>query len=378
MIYKPTSILALTLSLSLIFQSPFAKSAGGRATSGASGGVTATGETIISPNATQTKTQSGTVTTTTTKTEAATAGGPNSYSATTVNTSVQDSRIAAQQADKSKNIENQGKSAGGMQMIGALAGAAGAAYSAYRMIPPATTCVKTGQGCMQAALWAAGIVASLAIAAAMMKAKKESDKTVADATVKPGGSLSDPTSPEAIQEAKIADRTAQAERSLKAAESKVPGLKTNLKAGTIQFPNGKVLTADQLGNPKAMASAGLSKDDIKTFDANFKEAMKAGEKEALKGMDKHVDNSYGDEIGVAGSNKGGGSGGVTAAGETGVPGTAVNHDPSQVSGLTRNFNGDPIGVSSDNLFTLVNRRYELHGQRNNFLVPQKSAALPAQ
>jgi len=74
------------------------------------------------------------------------------------------------------------------------------------------------------------------------------------------------------------------------------------------------------------------------------------------------------------------------SGGSGDPGTVAGYDeieaarqaaalaararargPAQVSGLSKNFNGDPIGVAGDSIFVMMSRRYQLKNSQNTFL-----------
>ncbi|MDW8191023.1 MAG: hypothetical protein RMK80_08615 [Pseudobdellovibrionaceae bacterium] len=46
-----------------------------------------------------------------------------------------------------------------------------------------------------------------------------------------------------------------------------------------------------------------------------------------------------------------------------------------LEGLSVKFNGEPIGVSEENIFTLINRRYELHAKNQSLILPVPKSAL---
>jgi len=67
----------------------------------------------------------------------------------------------------------------------------------------------------------------------------------------------------------------------------------------------------------------------------------------------------------------GGSGGTstsaTAMAEGAQAGSGAARKPSSVVGMSRDFNGDRIGVAQDSLFGMLHRRYQLHNNNNSFL-----------
>lgn len=59
--------------------------------------------------------------------------------------------------------------------------------------------------------------------------------------------------------------------------------------------------------------------------------------------------------------------GARGTASVGAEGTASK--TALLAGLSKNFNGDPIGIAEENIFTLVNRRYQLHAKTQTLLVP---------
>lgn len=70
----------------------------------------------------------------------------------------------------------------------------------------------------------------------------------------------------------------------------------------------------------------------------------------------------------------GGNGGTNAANsglaEGGLAAGAAgakSRRPSSVAGMSKDFNGDKIGVAQDSLFEMLHRRYRVHNDANSFL-----------
>jgi hypothetical protein len=324
-----------------------------------------TNPTQTGPSTTTTVNNGQTTTTITTTQTTSTSPGLNSLNPTLVNTTTQNNQIANQQNNLGGNVKNQGSNASGAQMLGMLAGLAGAAFSGYKAAQAAATCPK-GPECPMTPLWILGALASAAVAMAMGKAKNKSDNTVADVT---GGNLGGTGTNTTTTDVTQTPEYKETERNLQAAASKIPGMSVNMRTGTLKFPNGKEIKASDLGNKQAMAAAGMSGDEIAGFEAAFKQAMKEGEKKAKS---KGIDANQGNEGEIAGG-AGGSSRAMTSSNDNpgygGMAANAVNRDPAQVAGLSKNFNGEPIGVASENLFTLINRRYDHKAQHDTFIIP---------
>ncbi len=129
--------------------------------------------------------------------------------------------------------------------------------------------------------------------------------------------------------------------------------------------NGKEYSASDLSSPQAMAAAGISPDLIKSAMATAGKL----EKEAAKRLGAHT--------AAMGYEEGGGSASASAASSNyntdsspTYSGTGrVPRDPASinVAGLTKNFNGDPIGVAADSIFQMMTRRYKLKEKQNSFI-----------
>lgn len=145
------------------------------------------------------------------------------------------------------------------------------------------------------------------------------------------------------------------------AESK--GIKIDPNTGIVRTSDGKEInTADASSMSAALGGDGYKK---------LMDEVKKSEADALRKVDqiKVSADTYGvggggaeislAEAGYADSESGAGGG---AGGGLGTR----NRRPAQVSGLTKNFNGDPIGVSGDSIFMMMSRRYKLKSNQNSF------------
>lgn len=344
---------SLVTAVSMTFATPIAWGAGGRAS-----GVQTTGDTTGTTPSTATAT-----TTSTTSTSTTTSSNPlTTYTGTTIDTSSQNNAIQQTEVNKAVNTQDTGKSASNAQNMGMIAGLIGAAFSGAMA---AATCSKTPPD-PSCPAWIMGALASALVAAAMGNAKGKSDQTVGDVTVGGGGTTPTPTPTDVTQTPEYKET----ERNLQAAASKVPGMQVNMKTGTVKLPDGRTLNAADLGDAKALAASGLSPSEIAGFQDAFKTAMKKGAEEAkVKGLDASTGDSFEDTFGAGGGPGSSLADSADGAGGAGGLGSGVRRDPAQVAGLTRNYNGEPIGVASENLFTLINRRYDHKAQHDTFILP---------
>jgi hypothetical protein len=256
-------------------------------------------------------------------------------------------------------IQSSGSKSSGKNMVGVLMGVAAAGFCAVK-IPPACFSATTNRA--MCALYVAGLAASVMVTANMMKAKKTSDGTV-DAVTVGGNTNSSSALPPAIN----GSPDWQAAQSTLAA-LKEKGWKIDTDKGVVTDPSGKSYTSDQFSSSAGIAKAGGS-GQMAELTAAQKSIGKAAEAKvkAADGSDM-----FGGEIGG-----GGGKPAISVDGSLGndsptgavasTQGLGINRDPAQVAGMTKNLGGDPIGVSGDSLFKMIDRRYELHNTQGSFL-----------
>lgn len=152
---------------------------------------------------------------------------------------------------------------------------------------------------------------------------------------------------------------------------KEAGYKMNEKGLT--NPDGSFVPANAFDSPSAMAAAGIDAGAISESQRTLEAAL-AGAHGASGGSDSAKVSSVDLNIDAAG----GGGGGDNAyqgdaGGEEGLTGLpnpfALNSEKKAalVAGKTVNFDGEPIGVSGQNIFYMVHSRYQKKRARNNFI-----------
>jgi hypothetical protein len=145
------------------------------------------------------------------------------------------------------------------------------------------------------------------------------------------------------------------------------GFAVDVNSGKIKSPNGEIN-----GNDPASLSAALGGDS----DA-FMKQIRGLEADAKAKVDGVKSSSVTAALGFDGG--GGGMGAIGeggygtdaegAAGLNGLKGLDRLRKPAQAKGLSKNFNGDPIGVASDSIFEMMSRRYQLKGKQKAFFGP---------
>lgn len=141
--------------------------------------------------------------------------------------------------------------------------------------------------------------------------------------------------------------------------AKKNGVKYDPKTGKFTLPDGKVMGPGDIGSKDAAMAAGVSAGD---FDKAMKAAADAEKKAGAASKLASGD------VGV----EGGGGGGLTPPPADSQEDAAIRgalREPTSVAGMAKNFNGDMIGVSGDDIFKMMARRYKQMDSKDSFLPP---------
>lgn len=144
----------------------------------------------------------------------------------------------------------------------------------------------------------------------------------------------------------------------------------NPKKGTITA-GGKTYKTSDFGSKESMTAAGLPSGAIEGAMAYAdKEGKKIAEKIKLGALT--AANGYAE----GGSSGGGGSGpafpsgadayGSGSGGSGGMGGSGATREPTNLAGMQKNYNGEPIGVSADSIFNMMTRRYKVKDSQESF------------
>lgn len=154
-------------------------------------------------------------------------------------------------------------------------------------------------------------------------------------------------------------------------QSGVAGSVVDLKKGTIKTADGKTFKAKDFASPAAMAAAGFPPGAVSGAMAYASDM----EKQALAKMEKL---KLGALTAANGFDEGGGgaarslASGTTEDGAgyagagTGAGASDLNPDATNMAGMQKNYNGEPIGVAADSIFLMMNRRYKVKESQESF------------
>ena len=140
-------------------------------------------------------------------------------------------------------------------------------------------------------------------------------------------------------------------------------------------PDGKKYGPDDMMSANSMAAAGISKDGIAAISAELSKANKmAEEKYKLTTPDFGFSEGGGggayDQSAAGGGADGNIDGGAGGQGHIEMGSMDAR---AATSGLTKDYNGDPIGVSNDSIFNMMARRYQLKERQDSFFCDSKAA-----
>ena len=141
-------------------------------------------------------------------------------------------------------------------------------------------------------------------------------------------------------------------------------------------PDGKKIGPDDVTSASSMAAAGLSKDQIASISGELSKANKAAEEKYKLTTPSFGFSEGGGGGGAYGKNSGGNPNSAEAAygaGGTGQRGLSAINSKAATSGLTKDYHGDPIGVSNDSIFNMMTRRYQLKERQDSFFGQSNAA-----
>jgi hypothetical protein len=147
------------------------------------------------------------------------------------------------------------------------------------------------------------------------------------------------------------------------------GIAVNLEKGTVTMPNGASFNP-ATATPEQLQAAGLTQADMNQVKDMVRESFEKAESQlAAVGLDKMDGNV------IEGANSSPYAGPMFDLAQEQMGSSLlnnkdakINRDPSQVAGLATKYNGDPVAVASENLFSLVNRRYDLKAKTDHFIL----------
>jgi|GEM_PF-5234734 len=156
------------------------------------------------------------------------------------------------------------------------------------------------------------------------------------------------------------------------ASSSKPLLKVN-PDGSVTTRDGKKLTKSIFASEAAMVAAGMTPAEAKSLMAHIKKSSSEAEKAALTALDnekKAFVPTYSSDAPMAGkTTEVILNGNAAREKEMLGSGSSEKREVASVEGLAKDFNGEQIGVSGDDIFKMMNRRYKLKATQDNFIAP---------
>lgn len=150
------------------------------------------------------------------------------------------------------------------------------------------------------------------------------------------------------------------------------GFAISKDGSTVTVPGGKQTPTGSFGSSDSMKNAGFGASDIANYDSALKEAAKSGEYKSKLASLTNADGGSGGGGGGSGAGAGSGSG-------DGSDGSGSGYDSlgrklglngkgdKGLAGMSKKLGTDNIGVSGDNIFEMVHRRYEAKDKANAFI-----------
>ncbi|UYL10677.1 hypothetical protein B9G69_008825 [Bdellovibrio sp. SKB1291214] len=237
-------------------------------------------------------------------------------------------------------------------------------------------CPEDGSACAIAAIFTAYGILSLKQAKENANKASQAYNTASDSNAYGTGSY-DSTGTSSSGSGTGTDYAAVGSNYIKQAEAGLASLKAagvvNSSATKITSPDGTSYKTSDMTSAASMAAAGLPQGAI---DA----AQSTSDKIAQKAMDKLKIGALTKVSGYEEGSSGGGgsrSPGSDGSSSGAYPGYAgagsgartslLDKDPSKlVSGMSKNYNGEPIGVAADSIFLMMSRRYKVKESQDSF------------
>ncbi|MDG0815064.1 hypothetical protein [Bdellovibrio svalbardensis] len=152
----------------------------------------------------------------------------------------------------------------------------------------------------------------------------------------------------------------------------------NPKTGAFKIGD-KTYKSSDFSSAGAMAAAGFPKGMIDGAMAANAEAerkalaklekVKIGASTAANGYEEGGGGGGGAPVGDGSGGMDDGSGAYAGAGGAGHGKTGLERDPSSLAGMSKNYNGEPIGVAADSIFLMMSRRYKVKESQESFFGP---------
>jgi hypothetical protein len=278
--------------------------------------------------------------------------------------------FAAETAPQQDLVKNQARQSGNAQRTGQMVATAAIAITSVGAV---ATCWKPSPKCKY---WVAGLVASGVALGVMSMAGNKSKNTYDAVSVNgQGNALSgevDVNNQKAVAAAQKKFDTVKKDLTKKGYKFDVAGKNGKPDPMLFQTPDGKVHNAQALMNGPAGGSNASSSEfgAFKEFKNEMNQKMaQAADKLPSSGESEFAEGGGGGKSAAPGSGFADGSDKTETGGDLENSGATeqLALETPAVEGLSRNVASEKIGVAGDSLFSMVDRRYELHEKKGSFL-----------
>lgn len=144
------------------------------------------------------------------------------------------------------------------------------------------------------------------------------------------------------------------------------GVSVSADGSSVTLPNGKKVASSAFSSADSMKDAGFSGSDI----SNVQDFLKNEAPKAIAAAHAKIGSLTNDVGGGGGSASSAGAGSGGGYGDGGMSkigkGAGAKKDAG-VSGMSKKLGGDNIGVSGDDIFEMITRRYQARDKADTFL-----------
>ncbi len=148
------------------------------------------------------------------------------------------------------------------------------------------------------------------------------------------------------------------------------GIQISDDAQSVKMPNGKTIPASAMNSAEGMRNAGFSNAEVSNAQSALNDLQKnsASIQSKVAALTNDVGGGGGGGLGSPGGGGGGGYGsGDGAYGAGGKLGLGGKGNKANVSGMSKKFGNDNIGVAGDDIFEMISRRYQSKDKVDSFL-----------
>jgi hypothetical protein len=151
--------------------------------------------------------------------------------------------------------------------------------------------------------------------------------------------------------------------------TRAKGIEVSDDGQSVKLPNGKTIPSSAMNSAEGMRNAGFSSAEIASAESALSDLQKnaASIQSKVAALTNDVGGGGGGGLSSRGSDGGSGYGSSDASLYGKLLGLKAKSDKSAVSGMSKKFGNDNIGVAGDDIFEMVSRRYQSKDKVDTFL-----------